>query len=250
MLSRSMLPELSVDPSMSRTIILVRNYLDEPDETTRMWEFMKGEYTLFDFAKLSPLDDYRLKFEEMDASTKLLAMQNSWGCKSNTIYAHYLDRGMPNGIAFSTDGRFKSDLGYSLAIKFPSLEFLIFSYPRNLSSGPNPFFAEFKGDANRSIRLLSGDFNQYFYWKAMWGEEFRYPMAFDVNRSGVCFLNKPEELNYEYQTKHGIFYAAYVKSIFDCLPLKSLLTNSQLSEDENGNAPLEFFYQKKPLPKE
>ena len=242
MIDRANYSEFNVDKEIVRTILIVRNYYQYPEMTDFMWNFMKSEHNLFDFKKIVRLNVSDENYEIISDDAKMRQMRDSWGCSSNAMYAHYLDDGVKYGIELTTNGILNNTVIQRLANQYPELELLLITMPKNQDMRWATSVLELKGTQSRSFRLPSGEFTTYLFLKAIWGKEFSLPLAYCISSGRVVFLDQPEEQNYVTQTQRGIFYATHVKSVFDLEPLKDILTHSQLSVDENGDAPTEIVY--------
>ena len=242
MIDRANYSEFNMDDELVRTILIVRNYYQYPEMTDFMWNFMKSEHNLFDFKKIVRLNVSDENYEIISDEAKMRQMRDSWGCSSNAMYAHYLDDGAKYGIEFTTNGLSNNNVIQRLANQYPELELLLITMPKNHNMRWATSVLELKGTQSRSFRLPSGEFMTYLFLKAIWGKEYSLPLAYHISSSRVVFLDRPEEQNYATQTQRGIFYATHVKSVFDLEPLKDILTHSQLSVDENGDAPKDIVY--------
>lgn len=239
MINRNDYTPLNIDANLVLTTLLVRNYRQEPDETAAMWEFVKSEHNLFDFTNIQPLT--LRDRDSLSDEAKIRVMMDSWGMSSNAMYAHYLDRGTRSGIVFTTEGSFSGNMIQRLARQFPKLELLTFSYPRNISERWQTAMFEFKGEQGNGFKLPTSEIAHYYFWKAVWGSDFPDPMAYNTLTSNIVFLDKPEELNYRYQTQNGIFYAPHTNTILDCEMLRNVLRHSRYCVDDAGDAIPDFF---------
>ena len=211
MIYLDMYDEVNRDPSWVKTMLVVRNYYNHPEEADRLWEHVKSEYSLFDFQTLIPIP--------MDGTTtdsvKMNLMRNNWRCSSNTLYPQYMDNGHKYGITFATDGMYSLPLMQTLAARFPTLELFLVAMPKRLSDRYGIAIAELKGDNIRRFDIPSKTFTLYPLYKVLWGNEFSDPMAYDIDKSAIAFLDDPLERNYRFQMRHGLYYAEHVRNLWD-----------------------------------
>lgn len=206
-----MYDEVNRDPSWVKTMLVVRNYYNHPEEADRLWEHVKSEYSLFDFQTLIPIP--------MDGTTsdslKSSLMRNNWRCASNALYPQYMDNGHKYGIAFATDGMYSLSLMQTLAKQFPTLELFLVTMPKRLSDRYGIVIAELKGDNIRRFDIPSKTFTLYPLYKVLWGNEYSDPMAYDIDKSAIAFLDDPSEQNYRFQMRCGLYYAEHIRNLWD-----------------------------------
>lgn len=211
MIYNDMYAEVNRDPSWVKTMLVVRNYYNLPEETDRMWEHVKSEYSLFDFQTLIPIP-----VDKSDTDLfKTSQMRNSWRSASNAICPRYLDNGHKYGIAFATDGMYALHLMQTLAAQFPTLELFLVAMPKRLSDRYGITIAELKGDDIRRFDIPSKTFTLYPLYKVLWGNEFSDPMAYDIDKNAIAFLDDPLERNYRFQMRNGLYYAEHIRDLWD-----------------------------------
>ena len=221
------------DNHLARIILIVRNYYDEPEDAEAMWSDLKSDHTLFDFNNIIPT-----------ATEDLNGPSYKWGVRTNAIFPRFYDESR-HSLTFLLEEMECIHLMQVLSKKYPTLELMTISSRKSILYNSDAFkVAEYKGgDYNRIWTSLTVPL-RYLLSKVLWQSEFKELIAYDIYDESLVFLNKEEELKYDWQNKNLIYYASAVKTIFDIKLLQSLIlskANLSYSTDDSHRRDLVYI---------